>query len=496
MYKSIKITDKIAKPDALAVALFDKTKKLPAAYDKLDKSCGGALSSAIGRAEFTAGAGSVACVYTTKGPGRVYILGLGEKGNGDLVALRSAAASLTAAAARARVKSIDIHVTPALDKPDAELVGRALGEALELGNLAFDERKGSTSPKKDGLKSLTVAVEKSLYKPAKRGVTIAESANASRRLAATPPNVCNPGYLVKYCRKMAQKTGLSCSVIDAKKAKAMGMGGLTAVGSGGSTPPALICLEHKPRGAKNKKPLVLVGKAITFDTGGYSIKPPTSMVRMKYDKCGGMAVLGAMHAAATLKLPVHVVGLIATAENMIDAASYRVDDILTMYNGVTVEITNTDAEGRLVLADALAYGCKHYKPAAMVELSTLTGGVVVALGEYCAGAFCNDEKLRKQLFDAGADVGERLWRLPLWKEHRRLMRSSQADIVNSGIREAHPIQGAVFLSYFVEENVPWAHLDIAGVADIGADRDWTGLFPKGPTAFGVRLLVRAMEQWK
>jgi leucyl aminopeptidase len=209
-----------------------------------------------------------------------------------------------------------------------------------------------------------------------------------------------------------------------------------------------------------------------------------------------MAVLGAMHAIAALKLPVHVVGLIVAAENMIDAGAYRVDDILTMVNGVTVEVTNTDAEGRLVLADALAYGCKRYKPAAIVDLATLTGGVVVALGEYCAGMFATDDKLADRLTEAGNATGERLWALPLWPEHRKQMKSTHADIANSAGRGAHPIQGAAFLSYFVDENIPWAHLDIAGVADVSADKDFAGLYPKGPTAFGVRLLTRALETWR
>jgi len=243
---------------------------------------------------------------------------------------------------------------------------------------------------------------------------------------------------------------------------------------------------------------MLVGKAVTFDTGGYTLKGKDGMVGMKYDKCGGMAVIGAMHAIASLKIKQHVVGLIPAAENMIDEDAYRVDDILTMHNGVTVEVTNTDAEGRLILADALSYGCRKYKPRAVVDLATLTGGVVTALGSYCAGAFVNDDDLKKDLFNAGEAVGERLWRLPLWEEHRQQMRSKHADIVNSAGRGAHPIQGAAFLSYFVGpkggpndwQDTKWCHLDIAGTADTEKD---TPLFPVGPTWFGVRLLTRWLE---
>jgi leucyl aminopeptidase len=206
-----------------------------------------------------------------------------------------------------------------------------------------------------------------------------------------------------------------------------------------------------------------------------------------------------MHAAATLKLPTPVVGIIAAAENMVDSTAYRPSDIITFCNGVTAEITNTDAEGRLVLADALAYGTRTYQPAAVVDLATLTGGVIVALGSFCAGMFCEDDPLRDNLMTAAEDTGERLWRLPLWPEHRELIKSNHADIVNSGQREAHPIQGAAFLSYFVGSpqpgklpSLPWAHLDIAGVAEAKQE---TPLYSRGPTGYGVRLLSRFMEIW-
>jgi len=214
-----------------------------------------------------------------------------------------------------------------------------------------------------------------------------------------------------------------------------------------------------------------------------------------------MAVIGAMHAMASLKLPVRVVGLIPTAENMISEKAYRPGDIITMHNGVTVEVVNTDAEGRLILADALAYGCKKYKPSAVIDVATLTGGVVVALGGHCAGVFCEDENLRKQLLAAAEDTGERLWRLPLWDEHREQLKGTHGDIVNSAGREGHPIQGAAFLSYFIDPKdptalpkQPWAHLDIAGVAEVkGSEHP---LYAKGPTGFGVRLLTRLIEQWR
>jgi len=274
------------------------------------------------------------------------------------------------------------------------------------------------------------------------------------------------------------------------------------VGRAGSTPPSLICLEYRPDGTEDQRPLMLVGKAVTFDTGGYSIKPGTGMTSMKYDKCGGTAVYGAMAGIAELGLRIPVVGLIPAAENMIAQHAYRPDDILTMHNGVTVEVTNTDAEGRLILADALAYGCQTYQPRAVVDLATLTGGVVTTFGNVCAGLFCQDDTLTEQVRSAGEQTAERVWPLPLWDEYKEMMKSTHADIVNAAGRKAHPIQGAAFLAHFVtapqaadsEEATtpapPWAHLDIAGVADAESD---SALFTKGPTGWGVRLLIRLAE---
>jgi leucyl aminopeptidase len=270
------------------------------------------------------------------------------------------------------------------------------------------------------------------------------------------------------------------------------MGGILAVGGGSvSVPPRLIVLEHKGRPAKGKVktgPLLIVGKAITFDTGGISIKPAEKMGNMIYDKCGGMAVLGAMCAIAKLKLPIHVVGILSSAENHVSDKAYRPGDILRMYNGVTVEVTNTDAEGRLVLGDALAWGIETYKPAACIDLATLTGGVVTALGKTMAGVMGNNDELIAELSGYGEATGEKIWRLPIGPDQRDQIKSNHADIVNSAGREAHPLQGGAFLSFFIpkDDSVPWAHLDIAGVADTEKELPYYG---KGATGWGVRLLV-------
>lgn len=491
MYQSIRVAG-AGRTDTLAVALQHSKKRLPDALRSLDSDLGGALGEAIKRPEWSKSADQVTTLYPQRGAKRVLVLALSDKPDAA-TALRQGAGALVRAAAQAKVRRMDLRVTEALagiknlSNADA---GRVMGEGMCAAGFLFDQFKGAAAANDDGPASLGVAPQRAMQKTFTRAVRVGASANIARTLGATPPNVANPTWLASYCRSLARKVGLKCNVIDARKAKQLKMGGLLAVGAGGSAPPAMICLEHKPRGAKGK-PVLLVGKAITFDTGGYSIKPATGMLGMKYDKCGGMAVIGAMHAVAALKLPVHVVGLVPTAENMIDTDAYRPSDIITLCNGVTCEVTNTDAEGRLVLADALAYGCKHYKPKAVIDLATLTGGVVVALGSACAGCFCDDQKLRRRLFDAAEDTGERLWRLPLWDQHRDMMKSNHADVLNAApVREAHPIQGAAFLSYFVDDKLPWAHLDIAGVAT--TDKD-TPLYSRGPTGFGVHLLLRALE---
>jgi leucyl aminopeptidase len=272
----------------------------------------------------------------------------------------------------------------------------------------------------------------------------------------------------------------------------MGMGGMLAVGSGSTeTPPRMIAIEYRGgarKGGTRGRPLLVVGKAITFDTGGISIKPAEKMGRMIYDKSGGMAVLGLMLALAKLKLPVTVIGILAAAENHISGKAYRPGDILKMYNGVTVEVTNTDAEGRLVLGDALAWGVETYGPAAAVDLATLTGGVVTALGRSMAGLMSTSDALADELTFAGQRAGEKMWRLPLGEEQREQIKSEHADIINAAGREAHPLQGGAFLSHFVPEGdkLPWAHLDIAGVADTEKE---TALYGKGSTGWGVRTLV-------
>lgn len=312
----------------------------------------------------------------------------------------------------------------------------------------------------------------------------AESVNLSRELAHEPPNVINPVTLAERVQKLAAEVGLKCSVLDDKQLAEMGAGAIVAVGKGSATPSRLIILEHT--GSAGGQPVALVGKSITMDTGGYSLKSGDSMKGMKYDKSGGMTVIATLVAAARLGLATPVVGVIAAAENMISAAAYRPDDILKALNGKTIEILSTDAEGRLVLADALAYTEQTFKPRVMIDIATLTGAVVIALGSVRAGMLSTNDELAEALFTSGEKTYERLWRLPLDEEYFEQIKGDDSDIKNSGGREAGSIIGGMFLKQFVTDETPWAHLDVAGMMDTDKERPYC---PKGGMGFGVRLFL-------
>jgi leucyl aminopeptidase len=329
-----------------------------------------------------------------------------------------------------------------------------------------------------------------------RTQTIAESANYARDIANLPGNVVFPSVLADYALELAKEDGLKCSVLGKSALEDSKFGGLLAVGGGSAREPQLIVLEYSGNPAMDAPPIALVGKAITFDSGGISIKPSDKMDEMKFDKCGGVAVLGAMRAVARLRLPLHVIGVIAAAENMPSATSYRPGDIVTSYRGldkrgVTIEVLNTDAEGRIVLGDALAYA-RERKPQAIIDFATLTGACVVALGTYAAGLFGNNDSLLEQIRAAGERTGERVWPLPLWQPYKDKIKSDVADHKNTGGREGGASTAAAFLARYVGDT-PWAHLDIAGTAWTTEERAYMA---KGATGFGVRLILDVLGQWR
>ena len=368
-------------------------------------------------------------------------------------------------------------------------------EAVEGAILADYRFEQFKTKKSAALQALAIQVSPEDLAEAKRagarGQAIAEAANLARDVGNQPGNLLYPETLAAEALRVASDFKLTATIFDEKKLRAGGFGGLIAVGQGSSRGPRLIVLEHRG-GRKEEAPIALVGKAITFDTGGISIKPAENMENMVFDKCGGMAVLGAMAAISKLRIKRNVVGIIASAENMPGGDAYRPGDIVTAYGGKHIEIINTDAEGRVVLADAISYARKDRKAAAIIDLATLTGACCVALGEHAAGLWSNDDALGDAVLKASVKAGERLWPMPLYSEYEDQIRSDVALVKNASGRLGGACTAAAFLKTFAGET-PWAHLDIAGVAN--RDKDRADL-ARGATGFGVRTLVELVADWK
>ncbi len=456
------------------------------------------------QAEATGDAGRVVSVYCPEGPERVLILGLGSRESFGADALRNAAAGLGRYCAGARIDAVHLAITDALKSLagygkgvfSAEACGRAIGEGLGLISWNYDGLRGTATPEPER-GALSVRVDdKGMSAGIQRGLGFAEGCNTARTLSQTPPNIATPMWIAGEAQKMAKRAGLKCEVIKGSRLESEGLQGLINVGKASENEPCLIRLSYTPtgKGARaGEQPVVLIGKTMTYDSGGLSIKVGGGMKGMKRDKDGGCGVFGAMEIIGKVIKPrFPVVALLSCAENSISDEAYRPDDVITFRNGVTVEVTNTDAEGRLVLADAMCWACDKEDPRCMIDMATLTGGVVVALGSVFAGIWCDDDELRGVIEAAGCETGERVWRLPHDQAYRDMMKSPIADIVNSApVREAHPIQGAAFLSYFCADGVPWAHIDIAGTHATDKDK---GPFIAGPTGFGARLAAEAVAR--
>ncbi|MEI6714026.1 MAG: leucyl aminopeptidase [Verrucomicrobiota bacterium] len=415
---------------------------------------------------------------------RTLYVGLGDRSRLDATAVRSAVSS---AALTLRKRSVSKVLL------DLELWTEFAGAAVEgliIGGYRYEE---FLPHKTKGADEVVLLVRQedvaSVRKTANKAGIVGESVNYARGLANSPGNVLYPEALAKAAQTAAKKVGLNCRVLDESALRAGKFGGLLAVGGGSVRGPRLIALEHRG-GKKGEAPLVLVGKAITFDSGGISIKPGAGMEEMIFDKCGGMAVLGAMVALARLKVPRNVVGVLAAAENMPSGSAYRPGDIVTMFDGTTVEIVNTDAEGRMVLGDALAWAKQVFKPASVVDLATLTGACGVALGEYAAGMWSNHDCFQFEVQSAARDAGERVWPMPLFDEYSNQIKSTVAQIKNSGGRLGGANTAAAFLKTFVGET-PWVHLDIAYTSHRTKDQDGLAC---GATGFGVRTLVKLAER--
>jgi len=363
----------------------------------------------------------------------------------------------------------------------AQQLGRRLGEASYLFNPFKSADKKPTTLKKVSLLQTARTGLEANKRALAIGSAIGSGVNRARELGDLPGNICTPSYLATQAKTLAdQYSNMTCRVLSEKQMQDLGMGSLLSVTAGTEQPAKMIVLEYKG-GTRGSKPVVLVGKGVTFDSGGISLKPGAGMDEMKYDMCGAASVFGTLSAAADCQLPLNVVGIIPTVENMPSGRATKPGDIVTSMSGQTIEILNTDAEGRLILCDALTYAGR-YKPSVVVDIATLTGACVMALGSHASGLLSNDDPLAEQLETAGKNSGDRVWRLPLWKEYDKQLKSNFADMANIGGREAGTITAACFLGRFTK-NYRWAHLDIAGTA-------WNSGANKGATGRPVPLLMQ------
>jgi leucyl aminopeptidase len=418
------------------------------------------------------------------------LVGLGDRDEVDAEALRRAAAVVLRRAGRAR-RAVTTLAQVLPDQPEDAV--RAVAEGANLGAYRFDKYKVATredSRENGGLAELTVSMPEGaggdLAAAATRGEVRARATNLARDLSNEPANSLHPEDLATAARQLADK-GITVTVKEERALVDEGFGGIIGVGQGAANPPRLVELSYAPEGATGK--VVLVGKGITFDSGGLSLKPSEGMEAMKTDMSGAAAIVGVMSALADLGIRVAVTGYLATAENMPSGSATRPGDVLTMRNGKTVEVLNTDAEGRLVMADALAYGAEG-EPDAMVDVATLTGACMVALGMKYMGLMSNDDGLATELLEAAAEAGEPAWRLPLPREYHKQVESDVADLKNVGHRWGGALNAGLFLEEFVDGR-PWVHLDIAGPAR--AD-EADGQIPKGATGVAVRTLLSWLER--
>jgi leucyl aminopeptidase len=480
--------------DVLLVPLLSKPQPPLDLVTRVDKLCDDAVSELLSVRGLREDVGLL--LHTTRGGAcrRILVVTLGDSQKVNAHEVRRAAAAAARWVIAERLSSatlwIDGLTTSGVEQAVAEwATGMALA-GFKFAEYKKDDDKAPAKVRVDVRAGETGHIDR-VMSEARAALTLADAVNYTRRLAHQPANVINPATLAAEARALAKGRKLTCTVLNAAQLAKLGMNGLLAVGQGARHPSCLIQLDYRgARGARTRT--VLVGKAITFDTGGYSIKPSAGLEELKFDKAGGAAVFGVLRAVADLKLKCNVTGLIAAAENAISEHAYRPGDIIRMMSGKTVEVISTDAEGRLILADALWYAQQKLAPTALVDVATLTGGVGIALGHGAAGLMSNDDNLAADLGEAGRRTVERLWRLPLWDDYRELIKSTEADIKNvSSKREAHAIVGGMFLKEFIKDGTPWAHLDIAAVA---TDENGKGPAGKGATGFGVRLLVEFLQR--
>jgi len=476
--------------DALFVPFFEEDLKGSRLFTEIDESFQGLLSEVTKSGELTGARGETTTFYRPKllKAGRLILIGSGKRSCYDSASIRSLLMRAVIKTKASFFQSIAIYKRSFESIPATT---RAVIEGVLLGSWTDEEYKTTKQPKKS-LEKILLAFDKeplddSFLKDVKLQATVmADATNLARRWSNEPGNIVSPRKLAKLARELAQETPLDIEIWDEKKIEKIGMNAILAVAKGSEEPARLIILRHWGAPNRDTRPAVLVGKGVTFDSGGISIKPAQNMEEMKSDKAGACSVLAAMKAISQLRIPQNVIGIVAAAENLPSGSAQRPGDVIRSLSGKTIEVINTDAEGRLLLADVLDYAHK-INPAYIIDIATLTGACVVALGQLRAGVFSNNTSLCDDLFKAADRAGEKIWRLPLDEEYSNELKSNIADIRNVGKRWGGAISAAKFLESFTGDT-PWCHIDMAGVARFPDDD-----IVKGTTGFGVRTLVELVS---
>jgi len=477
--------------EVLVIGGYEKESTLGKQLQPLDRHFGGQLVAMRKSGEFQGKSNQTVLVHSRGAvpAKRLLWVGLGQREKVTLDRVRQAMGTVVKCVRQTGARSFTSSLL-GVEAPRLSVseLSQAMVEGAILGSYRFTQFQTNQSDSGKPVDTMSLLVSDSQLNRVKtgsnQGVITAEAASLVRDLCNTPANIMNPGRVVEQARKISKERGVKLTVLHRRQIEKLGMGGLLGVSRGSQEPPQFIILEYAGTG-KKEKPVVLVGKTVTFDSGGISLKPAENMEQMKADMTGGAEVLATVLAVSRMRAPLNVIGILPVTENMPGGRATKPGDILTMLSGKTVEVQNTDAEGRLILADGLAYATR-LKPKCIIDIATLTGACMVALGQHAIGMLGNNDQLKAKLKEAGEHSGERVWEMPLWDEYFEQLKSDVADMRNIGGRGGGMITAALFLSKFVGD-CPWIHLDIASTDWSSSERPYIG---KGPTAIGTRLLIQ------
>ena len=478
------------------IGILENPKDDPIVYDE-QSNLWKIIRETVELGDFTGKKGDLSVIYSKEpnGPKRIMLVGLGKPEKITLESIRKALGNASRKARDLDVKKVGLSVNH-FTRGDFSIteLSETLVQGIILGSYQDIEYRTKNLEKYKFIEELILFSPDYSDDEMKSGVNsgkiISEAVNLCRKLAWGPANYITPTRLAKEAKKL-EEFGVKTTIIDRKEAEEIGLGSYLSVAQGTEEPPKFIIMDYgsEKQGAET---VALIGKAITFDSGGITIKPGQNMEKMKADMTGGAVVIGAMNAIAKLGLDLHVIAIVPATDNMPSGKAYHPGDVITSYSGQTIEVISTDAEGRMILADALTYAAKHYQPKAMFDFATLTGAMMIALGEHAIGYFSNHDFVVEKLEEASKTSGEGIWRMPLWEVYDQQLKSDVADMKHTGGRPGGSITAARFLSKFTLD-VPWAHLDIAGAMEQSSDKDYNPQGSKGP---GVRLIIDVLRNWK